>query len=229
MRLSARTLANRRNARASTGPRTAAGKARVGKNALRHGLAIPVALNPALADEIEHLARLIAGQGANRGLLERARSIAEAQVDLLRVRRARYALLADPEARRQKISSRQALRACGRLLHGRAIDAVDRAVLQAMEDGKGRDAPPSLAEGFEALASQLMRLDRYERRALSRRKAAIRDFEEVSADQKGRRRGLRAHRRPPTRRTNRRVRSFLDGWTRGGAGSDGVRRDGKRW
>ena len=41
---SARKLeANRRNARASTGPRTAAGKARAAQNARRHGLSLAAA------------------------------------------------------------------------------------------------------------------------------------------------------------------------------------------
>jgi hypothetical protein len=38
--------------------------------------------------------------------------------------------------------------------------------------------PLTLAEGLEVLAAELARLDRYERRALSRRKFAIREFDE---------------------------------------------------
>lgn len=39
---SVRHRANRANARRSTGPRSAAGKTRSARNALRHGLAIPI-------------------------------------------------------------------------------------------------------------------------------------------------------------------------------------------
>ena len=69
MRPSARTRANRRNARASTGPRTKTGKARVAKNALRHGLAVSVSLDPHLADAMNELARVIAGEGAERSAM----------------------------------------------------------------------------------------------------------------------------------------------------------------
>jgi hypothetical protein len=42
--------ANRANARRSTGPRTAAGKARASRNAVRHGLSVSVLADPALSD-----------------------------------------------------------------------------------------------------------------------------------------------------------------------------------
>src|SRR5258708_18967835 len=56
-----KSAANRRNARASTGPRTAAGKARVARNARRHGLNVPTAADPALSREVEALAQAICG------------------------------------------------------------------------------------------------------------------------------------------------------------------------
>ena len=82
-----RADSNRRNARRSTGPKSAAGKAKVAKNALRHGLAIPARLDPALNREIEGFAELIAGASASAFLLDCARRIAEAQIDLRRIRR----------------------------------------------------------------------------------------------------------------------------------------------
>jgi hypothetical protein len=84
--------ANRRNAARSTGPRTAAGKTRAAQNARRHGLNVPVGSDPAWSGEIKGLARSIAGEDAPPQRYELACRIAEAQIDVIRVRRARLAL-----------------------------------------------------------------------------------------------------------------------------------------
>jgi hypothetical protein len=83
--------ANRANAKSSTGPRTTAGKTRVAQNALRHGL--PIWSDPALLPMAEALARRIAGPDTDADALEHARRIAEAQVDLDRVRGRRRRLI----------------------------------------------------------------------------------------------------------------------------------------
>jgi hypothetical protein len=57
--------ANRTNAKASTGPTANGGKARSAKNALRHGLNIPVWSDPALAPQAEAIALIIAGPNAD--------------------------------------------------------------------------------------------------------------------------------------------------------------------
>lgn len=84
---------NTPKARSSTGPKTAGGKARSATNALRHGLSLPVLSCPVFSEEVEALACEIAGADANLEIRELARQIAEAQIDLRRVRSARHDLL----------------------------------------------------------------------------------------------------------------------------------------
>ena len=82
--------ANRTNARASTGPKTAPGRFHAARNALRHALSLPVYSDPVLAEEVKALAREIIGTDSNPEMQELARRIAEAQIDLRRVRHVRH-------------------------------------------------------------------------------------------------------------------------------------------
>ncbi len=87
--------ANRANSRASTGPRTQYGRGRAARNALRHGLSLPVCSDPVLSEQVDALAREIVGGDANAEIQHSARRIAEAQIDLRRIRQARHQLLTD--------------------------------------------------------------------------------------------------------------------------------------
>lgn len=87
------TRANRRNAEASTGPRSAEGKARSRQNALKHGLSA-VDPNPEAEADIEQLASLIAGEHAsNLKILQAAWAVAAAQSQLQRVKAFKFSLL----------------------------------------------------------------------------------------------------------------------------------------
>lgn len=87
---SARQIAaNRRNARASTGPKTAAGKARAARNGRRHGLTVSARGDPQHARAIADLARSIAGPDAGIEQRSRAERAAAAHIEVMRVRRAR--------------------------------------------------------------------------------------------------------------------------------------------
>jgi hypothetical protein len=171
-----KTRANRANAQASTGPKTADGRARAARNALRHGLSLPVCSNPALSEEMKALAREISGPDANAETQDRARQVAEAQINLRRVRYARHKLLSDALANPHYDNIQEKMAVLRRLLRKNAPPDLPMeglaASLNSMPEG-----PHKFATILSQEAKQLLAMDRYERRALSRRKFAIRAFD----------------------------------------------------
>jgi hypothetical protein len=103
-----RLNANRRNALSSTGAKTAAGRASSARNARRHGLSVPVLFGSGPVRRDRGDARRIVGDrrphASPRGdlldTLGLARRIAQAQIDLMRVRRARHDLVSSRFAAR---------------------------------------------------------------------------------------------------------------------------------
>src|SRR5882757_2686001 len=89
----AKIAANRRNAQRSTGPRTALAKARVRRNALRHGLAAVVMADPDITAEVQRIAAAILNPKAPRSDREQAQIFAKAQVALRRVRSMRAQIM----------------------------------------------------------------------------------------------------------------------------------------
>jgi hypothetical protein len=64
---------NRANARLSTGPKSVKGRSRSARNALLHGLSLPVSSDPTLSQELAAGARQIAGTDAAPEIQEPAR------------------------------------------------------------------------------------------------------------------------------------------------------------
>jgi hypothetical protein len=184
--------ANRANAQASTGPKTARGRSHAARNALRHALSLPVYSDPALSEEVEALAREIVSTDTNGEILELARHIAEAQIDLQRVRSARHQLLSqslsDPDYESEGMLRKQAALAIRFLRRLGSNRPMPNSVMEFL------DSKPQGPHKFAAILAdktrQLLALDRYERRAVSRRKRAIRALDAVrvlqalSAEQK---------------------------------------------
>jgi hypothetical protein len=170
---------NRTNAQASTGPKTARGKARAVQNACRHGLSVPVFSDFELSEQVESLAREIAGEGSDDEIYHHARRIAEAEIDLLRIRRARDDCLIrninDPDY----ISAHTAKRDCALLCkfireHGAEVPVPPE--LMSLIETRPQGAEKALLV-LSDFSKKLNKIDRYERRALSRRKFAIRAFD----------------------------------------------------
>jgi hypothetical protein len=171
--------ANRANAQASTGPKTAQGRSRAARNALRHALSLPVHSDPVLSEEVEALARDIVGTDTSTELQKLARRIAEAQIDLRRVRHARHQLfsqaLSDPDYESEVMLRKKSalvIRYAQRFDLRRPMPANVTQFLNSKPEG-----PYKFATILADKTRQLFALDRYERRALSRRKFAIRAFD----------------------------------------------------
>ena len=131
--------ANRRNGSLGRGPKTSAGKARSRRNALKHGLSIPVNRDKTLRRKIAVLARILAQPEAGN-VFEQARAAAEAEFELVRARAAMEAVLT-----RAGITSH-------------------------------RNGGPEQGNALIHVLPELQRLERYERRAFSKRNRALRDL-----------------------------------------------------
>ena len=128
---------NRKNAQKSTGPRSEAGQRRSRRNALRHGLSVAIGSDPSFSDDIRRLAGVLARERNGQNIGEFAHQAAEAEIDLLRIRKLRAlrfnAVLGNPETR---------------------------------------------LDDHSEFNEELAKLERYERRAFSRRKLAFRAMTE---------------------------------------------------
>ena len=180
MRRDRKIQTNRTNARASTGPKTAGGRARSAKNAFRHGLSMPVASDRVLSEQVQALTHRIVGSDTSVHIQILAHQIAEAQVDLVRVRHARHRLLLEEFSNPDYVSPammRKKLTAVVRFARAFGADTPLPADMIEYLDSKP-EGPFKMATILSDNARELQALDRYERRARSRRKFAIRALDE---------------------------------------------------
>jgi hypothetical protein len=175
--------ANRANAAKSTGPRTMAGRANASQNAWRHGLATSLRSEPGVVEEIERIAHAVVVEAGRPDLIENARRVAEAEIDLRRVRRARETLARLPTAaatsyRLVESPNSKLFMAVVRRLNRRKKSSFEELTELVVAAGWIPDAPDFVEaptkDGRNVKAGVL---ERYERRAASRRKFAIRDFD----------------------------------------------------
>jgi len=171
--------ANRRNAIKSTGPRSSGGKKRASRNAHRHGLAAPMAFDAQLAQEVDRLARKIAGDA--KSAIAQASTVAEAFLELAHVRQIKVELI-------------DCVAASGDLGQGPELTPLERAPRSLPPGRIGAPEPiePSVqlpphppdraAEALRRALPRLTTLDRYERRAARRLDRALREFYHLNSN-----------------------------------------------
>jgi hypothetical protein len=171
--------ANRANARASTGPRSAAGKARAARNALSHGLAISALDDAHWAPQVDALARHIVGENLDQELLSICRNFAQAQIDLRRIReyRRRATEKAFAELDLGARSKRSGERDYEIAAHRRDAGAPGLEDRKGFISAEGALGGKASGDALEIIGRGLAAVERYESRAISRRKFAIREFE----------------------------------------------------
>lgn len=167
MQHSARALANRRNAKRSTGPKSLEGKQRVARNAMSYGLSLPI--TDETDDTTLAAAKLLAEQ-AGSSCIEAAQKFIAAQNRLLLIRNIRGRLFQEMDDH----------------LTGKIDPERDRRMLKAFVYDSGLTlkqlgmALPVLNRPLREVLREITNLDRYERRALTRRRDAARQLQEIA-------------------------------------------------
>jgi hypothetical protein len=141
-------------------------------------LSLPVESDQALFEEAEALAGQISGPHASTHIQMLARPVADALIDLRRIRYARHQLLtralSDPH-HDSRTNVREKLRAIRSLLRPDTPEGPQAAPVEFVSSTP--DGARKIATILSQEAGLLGAVDRYERRARSRLKFAIRAFD----------------------------------------------------
>jgi hypothetical protein len=176
---------NKRNGKKSCGPKTALGRSISSQNALRHGLSVAIAHDQTASEAIDRLAIKIAGGGADDALINLCRQLAEAQLDLIRIRNARRDIWADETLRTVK-PTLKLCKALSRLLKlkmdiGGAYEELVSKFLQTDQVVSAFSNRILTAEqGIGLMIGKLNGLERYEKAALIRRNKALQSLSDYN-------------------------------------------------
>jgi hypothetical protein len=178
-------VANRRNARKSTGPRSSATKKRTSRNAYRHGLSASLPSSAAISKWLGAFARKIAGNSKNAIIIEHARAAALAELDLARVRQIKVALIqrvsalgGSLQAPRVFGSLAEEMRYLKSILSGKTSPILPARIDDPLATMPTQE-PERTAEAVCRALPELVKLNRYESRAISRRDRAIREIVKI--------------------------------------------------
>jgi hypothetical protein len=164
--------ANRLNAQKSTGPRSAVGLKKSSRNSLRHGLSKPLC-GADFEEQLKALVLEIAEKSANETKLGLARVVAEAELDLQRIRAHETAICEQIMMLAGRPGSRELSQADVEAATRGLIEFRLPDITESSEERSGQ---------LQDLLSELISYQRYEGRATARRDVAIRKINKLDAD-----------------------------------------------
>jgi hypothetical protein len=172
----AQVAANRRNATKSTGPRSARGKNRVSRNALRHGLSLGLGHAEQWNKDLDQHARELANGCSDQITLGYARITAEADLELARIRRLKTNLVVHVTAFGALDPPRMTSKGIIRWLkqYDEGGDPPLSLAMEGIPPAMPVEEPERSVEAIRRVLPELLKLDRYERRAAARRDRALR-------------------------------------------------------
>jgi hypothetical protein len=198
MSSSKRQTVSRENGKKSMGPTSVSGKRRSSGNAFKHGLSVDLPRHPEAIQTIDDLASLLAAERTDPIRFNLCRTIAEAHLELVRIRRARIDIWSNDALRRRR-TTRKDIANMRREYKGKikAIEFHDPDYQAFKKDDPDfaefyridqifdlstqyeqkllsfNREPVPFPQGIDLIAGRLNSLERYERRALTRRNKAL--------------------------------------------------------
>src|SRR5262249_40176888 len=144
---------------------------RQSRNAYRHGLTLSITSTAAVSKQLDKLVRKIAGNTDDAIVLERARAIEEAELELARGRRAKVALIQRASAfgglDPPQLTVTHVVRLLNAFEWGRQIPKpIDASATMPSQE------PDRSAEAVRRVLPELRKLERYEHRSAARRDRA---------------------------------------------------------
>jgi hypothetical protein len=162
--------------RRDTGPKTTEGKGASSLNALRHGLNLPINKDLAYGGKVERLAQLLAGPNAGQAQLAWAQRAALAHMEVLRAREAIRQVFERPTHSKRRAKLRVVFAKLRRQYYAEQDASISVEHEENLTDIVYGVASVDPMDHLRDRLVEIEKLDRYQMRALSRRKFALREL-----------------------------------------------------
>ena len=166
--------------RRDTGPKTTEGKRASSLNAMRHGLNLPIDKDLAYGAKVARLAQFLAGPYAGQTELAWAHRAALAHMEVLRAREAIRQVFERPMRSKRRTKQSVVFAKLRRQYYAEQDASISVEHEESLTDIVYGVSSVDPMDHLRDRLVEMEKLDRYQMRALSRRKFALREFEQTA-------------------------------------------------